>query len=211
MGIWSERLKDAGKKFAIETAMVQMQPKITKGIREYLEGFTSEDLIEMVKSNQPFPLQPDLVQSARNYLDVIKSYKTLSLCQLVLEQLSEARPDIFATLVGMGVMGSKWLFNNVQLAYDVIVNPEIVQQKLASQKVSVNCSHCGNELVVDADKKINIKSCPFCGTPTQEVKNDGGNTSGTTNKPPTDGGQSGVRPVSENQSGDNSSTQPADN
>jgi len=148
--------------FGVEVIISQNQAAITSYIQAYLQNMTAKDIIKFITEGIPFPVTDDIIDLLKGYEEVIKIYTPYNATQMFLEQMHEARPDLFVTILSFGYEGAIWSFNSTKLVYDKVLSTETTEIKKIN-KVSVTCSICSGELLVDEDKIANIKTCPFCG------------------------------------------------
>lgn len=199
---FKNRMKVSARRFLIELYIEQRQSMITDKVQIYLREMTAKDIILMIENKQPFPVPPELIDVARKSSDILKTYRPDQLAQIVLEQINIARPDIFATIIAFGTPAAIWLVNNVQVCYDLITGSETPPVTPEPKMVRVTCSNCHQELIVSADKVINIKACPYCGKPSGGT-NGGNNSPGAAEHTPNNGGQPSERPEGTSSSSNN--------
>jgi hypothetical protein len=152
-----ETLLAGFRMFGIEFMMTQNQEKITKYVRAYLNGMTPKDVIGFMSSGTLFPVTDDIIKLLQGYKEVVKLYSPLNFAQMFLEQLSIARPDLFATIMAFPGEGSSWVLISLTSVYD-----RVLEIKPAVKKVILKCNHCQEELSVEESKVVSIKKCPFC-------------------------------------------------
>ena len=149
--------------FGTEVIISQNQAAITSYIQAYLQNMTAKDIIKFITERIPFPVTDGIIELLKGYEEVIKIYTPFNATQMFLEQMHEARPDLFVTIISFGDEGAAWCFESVKLVYDEVLGVKEMTEIAKINKVSVTCSICKGELSVDEDKIANIKTCPFCG------------------------------------------------
>jgi hypothetical protein len=165
------RAKEAVRLFGIEFVIAQKQDQITQQVLAYTRNIIPKDVIMWINENKAFPVEKELVELAKEHTAILESYKVVNVAQIFLEQMQLARPDIFTAILAMGNDGATWVMNNCQMFYDAVTHPEQPTPEIVRpHKVSLTCDACRGEIVVDSDKIINLKTCPFCGVGVKEKK-----------------------------------------
>jgi len=151
-----QRLKKVGSRFAFEYLLEIWKPKLIENLREWLSGYTVNELKAMVK-NGTFPDTSDLNFGAvKDYYQYIEKISPLRLLE---EYLNPARPDLVEAIQKMGEKGAVWIVSlHQRLLNEIKGSVEQVKQDI----VPAVCDECGKNWPVPRDDFDKIVECPFC-------------------------------------------------
>ena len=174
------KLKSGGGRFVFEFFLELYYDDIIKAFREYLEDYTPDDIIKMIKEMR-FPATDKFdLGEAQGYIDHIKRITPLRF----MEAIAAARPDLAEAIQAQGASGAQYIVRLRAHFINLIVNPGQAMAKskdYASGKggktVLATCSECHNSYPVPADQVDNPPECPFCkraktGQPAPEPEED---------------------------------------
>ena len=147
------------------------------GIADIVEGLckplTTASLTKLIKESQPLPFPEAFFEMMDRYRAIIEEYSTEALTKVIFELIVEVRPDLSNTLIALGDGASLWLYRNVEMARDRVINPEKYLEELEKAlMLKVTCEACQKSFRIFKEDAELMKMCPFCGATGKEKAND---------------------------------------
>lgn len=159
-----DSLKRAGNKFLFELALEYSHDKIIAGLREYLSGYTLNQLKQMVKSGRFPVLPPEGFQEANGYAEFLKNISA----ERLMETLLEASPEAANVIMDMGEEGAVYIVKLRAHLLGLVLYPEKAMSQQgavikSADLVKATCDNCGKSWPVARTEVAKIALCPFCG------------------------------------------------
>lgn len=161
-----DRFRRIGSRWAFEMFVEVFYDNIIEGFRDFLTGYTPEDIPRMVK-NSEFPyINPSTFEAVRGYEKYLEKISADRLA----EALAKARPDLMEALLACGVEGGAYIHKLRTHLLKMIAYPEKAHEHgdtlpaapLRKMKL-LTCDSCHQSWPVPEDEAANVKECPFCG------------------------------------------------
>lgn len=162
-----EKFKKVGSRWAFEMYIEVFYNGIIAGFRDFLRGYTPEDIPRMVKNGEYPYINPSYFESVRGYEKYLEKISADRLG----EALAIARPDLAEALVATGEAGGIYIHKLRTHIFKAIAHPEKAHEqgdtlpKAPLRKMKLlTCDNCHQSWPVPEDEAAEITECPFCHT-----------------------------------------------
>jgi len=164
------RAATVGKRVLSELALQFMDNDFIEGTRKFLGQYESADMKTLIAENKFIDLGYHL-PGAKTYKAFIEAVPLQRSCEVMLELMWKARPDLAAVVENAGAVGAAWLVGNVRYMRERIISDESPKEKSPKEKAPeekieftrATCSKCQKVWLVLKEEADKITRCPFCG------------------------------------------------
>ena len=157
-----------GKRVLSELALHFLDDDFINNTRKFLDQYGPSDMITLIAENKFIDLGYHL-PGAKTYKAFIEAVPLQRSCEIMLEIIAKARPDLAAVVEAAGADGATWLVNNVIYLRDEIMSGEPKPEeapKEPEKKIEftrATCGKCGKIWLVTKEEADKITRCTFCG------------------------------------------------
>lgn len=159
-----------GKRVLSELALHFLDEDFINNTRKFLEQYGPSDMITLIAENKFIDLGYHL-PGAKTYKAFIEAVPLQRSCEIMLEIIAKARPDLAAVIQAAGADGATWLVNNVIYLRGEVMSGEPKPEESPKkeepelQLTKATCTACKREWVIEKKDIKDLKQCPFCSEP----------------------------------------------
>jgi len=164
---FKDKILSTFKRLGVETALVTYKVQISEGMKKFFASHTPEQWKKFIDNAEPLILPTEFYKFLEHYKDMLNMYKTERICEILIENIYDTRPDLVNVVLESKNENAKlWFYRCVELIIDRVNNPmkymrgPISEPELTSR---VTCDKCKGVFIVPTEMKDKLLHCPFCG------------------------------------------------